>query len=134
MEGGSVGVFLWNVCFWGIWMEFFWGRWMSAKSGCQVEFSWEISNGPFYLFIRWVLLYVSVPVFLYVVANSNKYLHSHFIVLLCYQYITFSHINYISFFIIPIMHPVLIPIRWFYQSNFIAPKLRFDITFNSTDL
>ena len=43
--------------------------------------------------------------------DPKKYPHSHFIVLLCFQYILFSCINYKLFLIISILRPVLMSMR-----------------------
>ena len=69
----------------------------------------------------------------YVDFDSKTYLHIKFIVLLCYQYIVFSHITSNSCLNISILYLVLMKTRWFYQTIFIASKLHFGIPFNNTD-
>ena len=55
-------------------------------------------------FGRWFIWYVSILVCFYVFADSKNHLHSHFIVLLCHQYIMFFHITSNSCLIISILH------------------------------
>ena len=54
-----------------------------------------------FIFVRWVIWYLSILACFYVVDDLKKFLHSYFIVVLCYESILFYHIssNYLLLFI-----------------------------------
>ena len=87
-----------------------------------------------FIYIWWVLWDEIKLVCFCVVADPKNYLQSCFILLLCDQCIVFSHITTNSCYILSILHPVLMIMRWFYQSILIASPLRFGVTLKNTDM
>ena len=84
-----------------------------------------------------VYLFVSMLLMIQKLTSLTILVHlryCHLIVLLCYQYIFFSHINSNSCLIVLILHPFLMTMRWIYQEISIGSNLRFGINFNNTDI